>query len=177
MNELDALWAFLVAAVVALALTPLAMRFAWRFGVVHEPRDRDLSERPTPLLGGLAILAAVLVAGVLFLPGGGETRGILAGAAAIALIGALDDKYDLHPLVKLTGQLAAALVAVLSVVRVENVTVPFGSFSGCIRTDDRNPLESGSTESKFYCPDVGTVLEFPVGSPSERTELVDFVGP
>jgi UDP-GlcNAc:undecaprenyl-phosphate/decaprenyl-phosphate GlcNAc-1-phosphate transferase len=125
MNELDALWAFLVAAVVALALTPLAMRLAWRFGVVHEPRERDLSERPMPLLGGLAILAAVLVAGALFLPGGGETRGILAGAAAISLIGALDDKYDLHPLVKLTGQLAAALVPVLSDVRVENVTLPF----------------------------------------------------
>jgi UDP-GlcNAc:undecaprenyl-phosphate/decaprenyl-phosphate GlcNAc-1-phosphate transferase len=125
MNELDALWAFLVAAVVALALTPLAMRLAWRFGVVHEPRERDLSERPVPLLGGLAILAAVLVAGALFLPGESETRGILAGAAAIALIGALDDKYDLHPLVKLTGQLAAALVPVLSDVRVENVTLPF----------------------------------------------------
>ena len=125
MNELDALWAFLVAAIVALALTPLAMRLAWRFGVVHEPRERDRRERPVPLLGGLAILAAVLVAGALFLPGESETRGILAGAAAIALIGALDDKYDLHPLVKLTGQLAAALVPVLSDVRVENVTLPF----------------------------------------------------
>jgi len=59
----------------------------------------------------------------------------------------------------------------------ESVTVPFGSFSGCIRTEDRNPLESGSTENKVYCPDVGTVLEFPVESPTERTELVDFVGP
>jgi hypothetical protein len=59
----------------------------------------------------------------------------------------------------------------------EDVDVQFGSFSGCIRTEDRNPLESGSTENKIYCPDVGTVLEFPVGSPTERTELVNVVGP
>ena len=125
MNELDALWAFLVAAVVSFALTPLAMRLARRLGVVHEPRDRDLHHAPMPLLGGLAILAAVLIAGALFLPGGKETRGILAGAAAITLIGAADDKFDLPPVVKLLGQLGAALIPVLSDVRVENVTLPF----------------------------------------------------
>jgi hypothetical protein len=59
----------------------------------------------------------------------------------------------------------------------ESVTVPFGSFSGCIKTEDRNLLESGSTENKFYCPDTGTVLEYPVQSPGERTELVELSGP
>jgi hypothetical protein len=58
----------------------------------------------------------------------------------------------------------------------ETVTVPFGSFTGCIKTEDRNLLESGSTENKFYCPDVGTVLEHPVQSPSDRTELVELTG-
>ena len=59
----------------------------------------------------------------------------------------------------------------------ESVTVPFGSFSGCIRTEDRNPLESGSRENKVYCPDLGTAVEFPVNSPTERTELVNVTGP
>jgi UDP-GlcNAc:undecaprenyl-phosphate GlcNAc-1-phosphate transferase len=125
MNGLDALWAFLLAAAVAFALTPLVMRLARRVGAVHRPRDRDLGDRPTPLLGGVAILVAVLVSGALFLPGGEETRGILAGAAAITVIGALDDRYDLNPFVKLTGQFGAALIPVLSNVRVENVTLPF----------------------------------------------------
>ena len=44
-----------------------------------------------PGLGGLAILAAVVVAALLFLPGGQQTRGIVAGAIAIALVGAVDD--------------------------------------------------------------------------------------
>jgi hypothetical protein len=59
----------------------------------------------------------------------------------------------------------------------ESVTVPFGSFSGCVKTEDRNPLESGSTENKFYCPEVGITLEYPVQSPGDRTELVELTGP
>src|SRR5918999_720335 len=127
MDELDALWAFLVAAWVALLLTPLVARFARRLGVVNHPRDRDLHDRPTPGLGGLAILAAAVVSALLFLPNDRETRGIIGGAVAIALIGAADDAIEggLPPSVKLVGQFAAALIPVMSGVRVENVTLPF----------------------------------------------------
>ena len=51
----------------------------------------------------------------------------------------------------------------------ESVTVPFGSFTGCIVTDDWNGLESG-LEHKTYCPNVGVVLET---ASHERSELVD----
>ncbi|MGH2824402.1 MAG: glycosyltransferase family 4 protein, partial [Thermoleophilaceae bacterium] len=127
MDELDALWAFLVAAVVAFAVTPPTARLAGRLGVLHYPRERDLHDRPVPGLGGLAILAAAVVAALLFLPAGKETRGIVAGAVAIALIGAVDDTRPggLHPLVKLAGQFAAAAIPVWSDVRVENMTLPF----------------------------------------------------
>jgi UDP-GlcNAc:undecaprenyl-phosphate GlcNAc-1-phosphate transferase len=127
MDELDALWAFLVAAVIAFAVTPPAARLARRLGVVHYPRERDLHERPVPGLGGLAILAAAVVAALLFLPGGQETRGIVAGAIAIAFVGAVDDVKDggLNPFVKFAGQFAAAAIPVWSDVRVENVTLPF----------------------------------------------------
>jgi UDP-GlcNAc:undecaprenyl-phosphate GlcNAc-1-phosphate transferase len=125
MDGLDALWAFLVAGVVALVATPLTARLAWRTGVIHHPRERDLHTQATPGLGGLAILAAALVAGLLFLPGDGQSHAILIGAAAIALVGAADDKLDLPPVLKLLGQVAAALIPVASGVYVENVTLPF----------------------------------------------------
>jgi hypothetical protein len=51
----------------------------------------------------------------------------------------------------------------------QSVTVPFGSFTGCIVTDDWNALESG-LEHKTYCPNIGVVLET---STHERSELVD----
>ncbi|MGI9081827.1 MAG: glycosyltransferase family 4 protein [Thermoleophilaceae bacterium] len=127
MNELDALWAFLVAGALALVATPLAARLAHRVGAIDRPGDRSLHASPTPSLGGLAILAGVLLAGAIFLPWSQETRAILGGGALITLIGAVDDALDggLSPVLKLAGQLAAALVPVLAEVRVENMTVPF----------------------------------------------------
>ena len=127
MDEFDALWAFLVAALIAFAATPPVARLARRLGVIHFPRDRDLHDRPVPGLGGLAILAAAVVSALLFLPANGETRGIVGGALAIAFVGAVDDYRDdgLHPFVKLAGQFAAAAIPVASGVYVDHVTLPF----------------------------------------------------
>jgi UDP-GlcNAc:undecaprenyl-phosphate/decaprenyl-phosphate GlcNAc-1-phosphate transferase len=125
MNEVDALYAFPVALAVAALLTPLVARLAVRVGAVDEPRERGLAARSTPLLGGLAILAGVLVASLIWLPVDRETTGILLGAVTIALVGALDDAFELSPAVKLLGQIAAALIPVLAGVRVEHITLPF----------------------------------------------------
>ena len=59
---------FVVALAIAAALTPLAARLARRLGAVDVPRERGLALRETPLLGGLAILAGVLVAAAIWLP-------------------------------------------------------------------------------------------------------------
>jgi len=58
----------------------------------------------------------------------------------------------------------------------ESVDVPHGSFTGCIKTEDRNPLEQGAVEHKFYCSGIGLTLEGPVDG-SERVELTDITGP
>jgi hypothetical protein len=54
----------------------------------------------------------------------------------------------------------------------ESVTVPYGSFTGCLKTEDTTPLEPGVREHKFYCPDVGLVLEVDVSGGGARNELV-----
>src|SRR5690606_18468355 len=95
MDALDAVLGFVAAGAAAAALTPLTARFARVVGAVDRPRERGLSERPTPLLGGLAILAGVLFGCALFLRWDQQLRGILAGAALITLVGALDDRFDL----------------------------------------------------------------------------------
>lgn len=125
MTELDALYAFLVALAAAALLTPFVARLAVRVDAVDEPRERGLAARSTPLLGGLAILAGVLAAALIWLPVDQQTTGILLGAALIALVGGLDDVFELSPGVKLLGQVAAALIPVLAGVRVEHVTLPF----------------------------------------------------
>ena len=129
MNELDAVLGFAVAFALAVLLTPLAARFAVVIGAVDRPRDRGLATRETPLLGGLAILAGVLAASALLLNLGGgvgdRMQGILAGGVLIALVGALDDRFELAPAVKLLGQIAAAAIPVKAGVEVTNFTLPF----------------------------------------------------
>lgn len=41
---------------------------------------------------------------------------------------------------------------------IETVTVPAGAFTGCLKTEDYDPLDD-VTEFKYYCPDVGLVRE------------------
>jgi UDP-GlcNAc:undecaprenyl-phosphate GlcNAc-1-phosphate transferase len=129
-TELDALYAFLAAAAVTALLTPVTMRIARAVGAIDEPRERGLSERPTPLLGGLAIFAGALVAALIWLPDGyGEAHqlwhGVLLAAGLITLVGALDDRFDLPPVVKLVGQIAAAVIVVHFGVAVKVITLPF----------------------------------------------------
>src|SRR4051794_18681614 len=108
LTGLDALAAGGVAAAVTAALTPVSARIAHRVGAIDEPRDRGLADRPTPRLGGLAICAGVLTAGLIWLPFQEPLKAVLAAAALITLIGAIDDLVDLPPLVKLAGQALAA---------------------------------------------------------------------
>src|SRR4051795_2574782 len=77
----DGFLAFALALVIALLATPVAGALAWRIGAIDEPRERGLHQFPTPRLGGLAILVAVVVAALMFLPRTGETDAILIGAA------------------------------------------------------------------------------------------------
>ena len=141
MRYWDALFAFLVAMVVAALLTPLTARLARRVGAMVMPSERGLAERATPALGGLAILAGALVAALFWLPdtillrhtagtapgsaGIVHTWTIMAGACLIALVGAIDDVKPLKPQWKLLGQVLAALIAVKGGAVVTDVTIPF----------------------------------------------------
>ncbi len=124
-SESSALFAFLLAAVVTALLTPLTMRLAQRIGAVDQPRERGLAERPTPLLGGLAIFAGVLFAGLLWLPDERAWHGVLIAAAVITLVGVLDDRFELPPFAKLAGQILAALIVVHYGIQVERIRLPF----------------------------------------------------
>jgi UDP-GlcNAc:undecaprenyl-phosphate/decaprenyl-phosphate GlcNAc-1-phosphate transferase len=121
----DALLAAAVAAVVTAALTPFVGRAARRWGALDEPRDRGLSQRMTPLLGGVAIFAGVAVAALVWLPMDESYRAIMAGATVITIVGAIDDVIDLHPALKLAGQVGATAIPVASGVRVSDFTLPF----------------------------------------------------
>jgi UDP-GlcNAc:undecaprenyl-phosphate GlcNAc-1-phosphate transferase len=121
----DAFLAFGLALVVTWISTPVVKSLAWRIGAIDEPRTRGLHQFPTPRLGGLAILAGILAAGLIFMPPGQQTTAILVGATVIVAVGIADDLLDLTADVKLAGQVLAAVIPVAAGVRVETMTLPF----------------------------------------------------
>lgn len=95
----------------ALGLTPLSRQIAMRLGVVDKPNQRKIHLDHKPLMGGLAIYVALALAVMLFSPPRHlrELGAVLAGAAALALVGLLDDRYGLSARLRLGVQALAAL--------------------------------------------------------------------
>jgi len=55
----------------------------------------------------------------------------------------------------------------------ETVSVPYGTFSDCIKTKDWNVLEPGVIEFKYYCPEIGGVVLETNPDVQEMVELID----
>ncbi len=110
----------------ALLATPLARRAAYRFGVIDQPSGRKVHTSATPLMGGLAIYAGMIVALALFSPRAYlvELLAIAAGASWLALIGLIDDRQGMNPRLKLLAQIVAGLGIVLAGVRITLLYVP-----------------------------------------------------
>ena len=113
-------FAFALAACIALALTPFAMYLSYRTGLLDIPDERKDHDRPTPLLGGPAVLAAFAMAtaaAIAALPGSAlspelrsQLLATLGAGALIAALGVADDKWGLSTGVRLIVQLAAVLL-------------------------------------------------------------------
>lgn len=99
--------AFLVACAATLLLTPLAIRLACRTGFYDRPFGYKGHLRPTPYLGGAAVVAGLLASSALFGGDAGALWAISAGALALFALGAVDDRYGLGPLTRLLFEVAA----------------------------------------------------------------------
>lgn len=123
------LLAFLIALFASMMLTVPVRALALRVGMVDLPGPRKVHLRPIPLLGGLAMYGAVMLA-VLF-TFSGEAReqivGILTGATVVAVVGILDDRGLLHHQIKLfVGMPLAASVLLVTGIHAQVFEVFFG---------------------------------------------------
>jgi len=101
----------LASGLLAFLVTPLTRILARRMGMIDQPGLRKAHRLPVPLLGGLAIYAALAIAFIVF---GNrdwlvEGLGILGGATLLFLTGLWDDRYGMSARLKLAAQFVAAL--------------------------------------------------------------------
>jgi UDP-N-acetylmuramyl pentapeptide phosphotransferase/UDP-N-acetylglucosamine-1-phosphate transferase len=108
------LW-LLASLLIGLVGTWFARAYALRRGVVDAPGERRAHTTPTPRGGGVSIVVALLLAGVVLLQSLADPFELgcaLAGLVLVAGVGLLDDHRPMSPWVRLVVQgVAAALLA------------------------------------------------------------------
>jgi len=119
----------LLAFFIALATTPLAIKLAWRFQLVDDPKKRKhpahLYKKVIPRAGGVPIYLALLISGLVFLPPDQHLRGILSGVTVMMIIGVWDDRFDLNPYLRLIACFFAAGLVIASGIGITFITNPF----------------------------------------------------
>jgi UDP-GlcNAc:undecaprenyl-phosphate/decaprenyl-phosphate GlcNAc-1-phosphate transferase len=127
--------AFLAGAVIAWSSLPAWCAWCRHMNLVDDPGHRKIHTTPTPLAGGLAVLTGVivpLIAALFFAVGTDsleaftygfgqralQLSAIVGGAIGMLLLGLLDDRIELNPPLKFTGQLAIALMVAAAGVRI-----------------------------------------------------------
>jgi UDP-GlcNAc:undecaprenyl-phosphate/decaprenyl-phosphate GlcNAc-1-phosphate transferase len=109
LDELQVAGAFVLALGATLLTVPLAIRVAVSTGFLDRPGGYKVHGRPTPYLGGAAVVAAFLPVAFLFGDGSSDFGVILLGAAGLAVIGTIDDRVGLGPLTRVLATVTAAV--------------------------------------------------------------------
>ncbi|MBI5651266.1 MAG: undecaprenyl/decaprenyl-phosphate alpha-N-acetylglucosaminyl 1-phosphate transferase [Chloroflexi bacterium] len=117
---------FAAALVCAIGATPIARQVALRLGIINEPAGNRFSNKRIPMLGGIAMYAAFIIAVLLFAEQFyiSQMLGILVGATWVSFLGIWDDRKMLNPLAKFAGQIFGALILILTGVQVEFLHQP-----------------------------------------------------
>ena len=123
----------------------LMRRIAPRIGAVSRPGPRSVHAYPTPSLGGAAMflgfLAALATASQIdqfneMFESSSEPIGLLLGAGAMFLVGAVDDLREVSPPAKVAGQVFSASLPGLFGVTMLYFRVPFASYDYIVLSPD-----------------------------------------
>jgi UDP-GlcNAc:undecaprenyl-phosphate GlcNAc-1-phosphate transferase len=129
--------AFIAACVVALLLIPGILALAHRNQWYDKVDDRKIHNTDTPRLGGVgmfvsflltAIVSTIVVNGVIRVSNGQQSAGSLAAIGAGLLIihgvGLIDDFTNIRALIKLVGQILAAVAVTLGGLTIHRLGIP-----------------------------------------------------
>jgi UDP-GlcNAc:undecaprenyl-phosphate GlcNAc-1-phosphate transferase len=135
MTAIHELIIFSSALLANLILTPLAIRVAHKYGILDHPGHRKIHDTPIPRLGGVTLLFSTLVgvgAALALSPGAGfltdpeayKLATILAVTFLAALLGFMDDLYNMRPRLKFLFQAALAGIFAAFAFKFECLHVP-----------------------------------------------------
>ncbi|MBR3887917.1 MAG: UDP-N-acetylglucosamine 2-epimerase (non-hydrolyzing) [Clostridia bacterium] len=112
------------------------IKFAFKVGAVDVPKDeRKIHSKPMPRIGGLSFIIGFFVAIIFSLltvkvDTSVNLVGFFIGSAIVAAVGFLDDIYHIKPWQKLLGQVIAAILVIISGLRICYINIPFITLYG-----------------------------------------------
>jgi UDP-GlcNAc:undecaprenyl-phosphate GlcNAc-1-phosphate transferase len=116
----------LLAALLAHALTPVAMQVAQQYGLVDRPDGRlKRQSAPVPYLGGAAVYLAFIVTLGITYSFSREVLALLLAGTMVVLLGLVDDIGAISPRAKLLGQVLAVLVLMKAGIVIQIVWLPW----------------------------------------------------
>lgn len=111
--------------------TPLVILFAKRYHLVDDPKFRYHPAHThtgiVPRAGGISICAGIVLSLLLFFSHQMLLFGLLLSAILLTVVGILDDRHDIPPIIRLITNGIAALIAVFSGASIPYITNPLGS--------------------------------------------------
>ncbi len=90
------------------AATPVAIKVAGRFDFYDKPAGYKGHERPTPYLGGAAVMAGFVIALLVTAGDWEKTMPLIAGVALLWAVGTVDDRRPVSPMLRVLIELALA---------------------------------------------------------------------
>lgn len=115
---------FLISLLSTFLLTFPIKKLSYSLGFLDYPEKRKIHQKAMPQLGGLAIFLGVFLGLIYWRPEHGIIIKVSVGALIVFMTGLLDDKYDLRPFYKLTGQLLATAYVIYSGLTIDRLTLP-----------------------------------------------------
>ncbi|KGX86378.1 glycosyltransferase family 4 protein [Pontibacillus litoralis] len=116
---------FFISLVTTLMITVPIKKLAIYLKFVDHPNYRKLHTGIKPRMGGLGIFIGMLMGLWYFQPSHIYFTPIMIGACVITATGLADDRFQIRPTWKLTGQIIAASVPILSGLMIDKITIPF----------------------------------------------------
>lgn len=131
----------LISFIISYFMVPVSIKFAYKRGIIDNPEkdERRVHKKPTPRIGGIAIVLAVLISVFLmwilsfFVSITLDKRliGYVIGATVIAAMGFVDDVITLKPGYKFIFQLIAGAIIYIFGISIVGIKIPF-IYSGFI---------------------------------------------
>ncbi|RLC52938.1 MAG: hypothetical protein DRZ79_00310 [Candidatus Cloacimonadota bacterium] len=110
---------FVLSFLTVYSLTPFVIKFANKINFLDNPNARKVHKKATPLLGGLSVFIGFLILSLYavlttFHSFNIRIFGYLVGALIIVIVGLIDDRYGMNPLIKLLGQMFSCTIFLVS---------------------------------------------------------------